>query len=285
MLLIAFATLGCDDAPRRVDPAPSAPLTDATARRIVSTMPSTTEMLIAFGAAERLVGVSIFCVIPPDLGERPSVGSGMDPSLEQILALEPDLVVGTITQSEFAFVSALERIGIPVFLLDDRSLESLYVEMVDLGERAGVGPAALAVVSSMQADLAELARQTAGLPPPSVLIVFDHDPIYAAGSESYADRLIRAAGGRNAVEGGVWVQLDRERVIVMAPDVILETTGFSREELVAVWSSLESVPAVVNGRIHPLVSEGVSRPGPSIPAAAREIARRLFPDRFPVHAP
>jgi iron complex transport system substrate-binding protein len=242
-------------------------------------------MLYVLGVWERVVGVSRFCDVPPEARQLPTVGSGMDPDLERILSLEPDLVVGIDDQQGFPFVSALREVGVPIFLVADESLDEMYASMRELGELLGVAEAADREVGRIERELADIRRRIEGLARPRVLIVFDRDPIYAAGPDTLIGRLVDIAGGDNVVTSGEWVQLDREQAIQLAPDVILEPRELSDGDPVGAWAPLSTVPAVRDGRIYTLSSHGISRPGPGAPAAAREIAARLFPERFTPGAP
>ena len=248
--------------------------------RIVSTMPSTTDMLYRFGAWSRVVGVSVFCDFPAEATDLPKIGSGMDPDVERILSLRPDLVVGSIIQEDFAFVRTLRQANIEVFLVRDQSLEDVLDDMPRLGRAVGQEAEATAVVEATRAALRDIADRTDGRDRPRTLLVFDHHPIYAAGPETFVHELLVAAGGENAVTAGGWVQLDREAVIRLAPEVIFEPTVRERSRLDVIWASWHTLPAVNDGRIHSLVSEGVSRPGPSMLEATLEMAQHLHPHIF-----
>ncbi|MCA9562264.1 MAG: ABC transporter substrate-binding protein [Myxococcales bacterium] len=243
-------------------------------------MPSTTDMLVAFGVWDHVIGISSHCQPPQGSAPVPIVGSGMDPDIEQILALQPDLVVGSAAQSDYEFVRTLERSGITVRLLDDQRLPSLLEDMVIFGRDVGAEEAARAFVDELRASLTRLQQATNSLPTPSVLVVYGHDPIFAAGPDSYVGSILEAAGGENAVPSGDWVQLDRETVVALNPDVILEPTlgePATVADLRAPWTALTTVGAVRDGRIFQIRSPAATRPGPQIAEAAWEIATILHP--------
>ena len=240
-------------------------------------MPSTTDMLFRFGVWEHVVGVSVFCDFPASAEELPKIGSGMDPDVERILALRPDLVVGSVIQEDFAFVRTLRDANIDVYLVHDQSLEEVLEDMPRFGRVVGGEAAAISIVEDIRATLREIAERTADREHPRTLLVFDHDPIYAAGPETFAHELLVAAGGENVVTAGGWVQLDREIVIRLAPEVIFEPTVRERSQLDEIWTSWHTLPAVSEGRIHALVSEGISRPGPSMIEATLEMVDYLHP--------
>ena len=277
-LLLILAFFSCS----RPQEAPNSPAGDggAVPRRIVSTMPSTTDMLYRFGAWEQVVGVSVFCDFPAEATDLRKIGSGMDPDVERILSLRPDLVVGSTIQADFAFVRTLRQANVEVFLVRDQSFEDVLEDMPRLGRAVGREAEATVLVKEMRAELRSLGVRTAGRHRPRTLLVFDHDPIYAAGPETFVHQLLLAAGGENAVSAGGWVQLDREAVIRLAPEVIFEPTVRERSRLDQLWASWHTLPAVIEGRIHSLQSEGISRPGPSMIEATLEMAEHLHPRAF-----
>ncbi len=280
MLACVVASWGCD---RPAGPIPEqaqggAPSAAVAPERIVSTMPSTTEMVWRFGAFDRLVGASIFCDSPPEAQDLDSVGSGMDPDVERIMALRPDLVLGSVVQADFAFVPTLRSAGINVLLVHDQGLEEVLEDMPRLGAALGADAEERAqqLVGQVRAELDRIREEAVGDVRPSVLMVYGHDPIYAAGPDAFVSELLEIAGGVNALSAGDWVQLDLEAVVAMAPDVILEPV-VEGGDIAARWARYTAIPAVRDGRIFGLRSPGVFRPGPSLVEATREIAGFLEP--------
>ena len=241
-------------------------------------MPNTTEMLDALGVFDRVVGVSMFCDVPLEATQLPGVGSGLEPDVERILSLRPDLVIGSVVQRDLPFLSVIEDVGIGVFLMRDQTLEDLYESMIELGVLLGVEQQAIDVTNEMRQSLADLAVLTEGLVPVRLLFVADHDPIFAAGPTSFFGPLFATAGAENVVEQGNWVQLDFEQVVQLAPEAILEST--TTPGGLSAWGELVSVPAVREQRIYTIESHAIARPGPGVPDAVWEIAERLHPNRI-----
>lgn len=243
-------------------------------------MPSTTEMLFNFGVGDRVVGVSRFCDVPLQARNRPNVGSGLDPDIEVILNLNPDLVTGTIAQRGLPFVRALQRFDIAAFWVDDTTLDTLLADMVRLGDQVGASRTARQAVENIRQSMNTLTERTTGRPECRVLLVFDDDPLYAAGPDTLVNSLLQAARGYNVLRSGSWVQLDREQLIQLDPEVILAAAEVDVQQLRSNLSRLSTVQAARNGRIHRLTAHGISRPGPGIAEAAWEIARWLHPELF-----
>ncbi len=273
-----LSAAACERTPAQPDGAATPEGSAAGApQRIVSTMPSTTEMLWRFGVWERVVARSMFDLVPAEAASLPSVGSGMDPDVERVLSLRPDLVVGSVVQRDYAFVRTLRDAGVSVHLVADQGLDEVLDAMPALGDAVGAGDAARALCASLRVELDALRARWAGAERPRVLMVYGMDPIYAAGPDAYVSALLDIAGGANVLSAGDWVQLDDEAVIHLAPDVILAPLeGDATEEaLRATWARLHTVPAVRDGRVFGLRAHGVSMPGPDVANAAREIGERL----------
>ena len=155
-------------------------------RRIISLVPATTEMLFAMGAGDRLAGVSSYDRFPPEVARLPRVGGLLDPDVERVLSLTPDLVIVYETQTDLN--RQLERAGIPIFGYRHRDLADVTETMRALGDRIGAGPAADAAASLVEKQLAGTGRRVAGRPRPNTLLVF--------GREQGTLRHINASGVR-----------------------------------------------------------------------------------------
>jgi len=268
--------------------APSAQTPNPSPRRIVSLVPSVSEMLFAIGEGRRLVGVSTYDRFPPEVSTLPTVGGLVDPDVERILALRPDLVVLYGTQTEL--VQRLERAGIPYFSYVHSALPDISVTMRAIGARISVAARANTVATQMDRSLAAIREVTSRLPHPTTLLVFGRDPaslrnVYASGGYGFLHDMLEMAGGTN-VFGDVKqqsVQVSTELLLTRRPEVIIElrygdslATADIPNELLA-WNALASVPAVRNHRIHVLVGDEFVVPGPRVVEATRKLAQTLHP--------
>jgi iron complex transport system substrate-binding protein len=251
------------------------------ARRIVSLGPATTEAIFAVGAGDRLVARSRFCDWPPEVARLPAVG-GIEPDIEAILELGPDLVVGPSGQWSSRLTATMQAHGIATWFPEEiQSLAGVDALLLGLGERTGHALEAKALTRDLDAREDAVARAAASTPLPRVLLVAGLAPVVVAGPRSFADDLVRHAGATNAVtEGGAWPVLGFERVVELDPDVILdasvaETGGATRiTPQTPGWSS---VRAVRQGRVVALGDERVLRPGPRIAEGLAVLARALHP--------
>ncbi len=250
------------------------------ARRIVSLAPSTTEALFAIGAGDRLVGRSRFCEFPAEAKRLPIVGD-VEPDLEAILELEPDLVVGVGGLTSGRIADMLRARGIPTWFSDAGSLTAIGGLLRDLGERAGHAHDASLLAASLDERERSIELSVAGAPRPRVLFVVSLAPVVAAGPQSFADELIRDAGGENVIaEGGAWPTIGFERIVDMDPDIVLDATMGSDgiQHITAQAPGWSGLRAVREGHVAPIRDERVLRAGPRIAEGLAVLARILHPE-------
>ena len=261
------------------------------ATRIVSIVPALTEALFAMGAGDRVVGVGSFATHPAEVASRARVGGLIDPDMEQIFALRPDLVL--LYESQRDQIAQLRRAGIPVFAHAHGGLTDTLSVIRRLGTRIGQPQDAARVSGTIETRLAALRSRLGGRTPPLVLLVFGREPgslrnVYASGGVGFLHDMLAAAGGRNvfAAVRRESVQLTSEAILAAAPEVIVELTYDKRmtpatqAAEIAVWDRLPAVPAVRTRRVHLLLGNQFVQPGPRLADATEAIAQVLHPDAF-----
>jgi iron complex transport system substrate-binding protein len=258
-------------------------------RRIVSLSPNTTETLFALGTGDRVVGRSRFCDYPPQVAKIPSVGGYVDASLEAILALAPDLVVGARGPAGPVLVQKLGALGIPTFFPATESMAEIDDMLVGLGSRVGAAAAADRLVEGLRHRRHAIRAALAGEPVVRVLLLFGLSPIVAAGPGSFAHEMIELARGANVVaSGGTYPTLSAERALGLAPDLVIdaaEMTGapppdaaiVRADRSLAEHPALRELRAVRDGRVAALYDEAVLRPGPRIGDGLATLARAIHP--------
>ena len=260
-------------------------------KRIVSLVPAATEMIYAMGDGARVAAVSTYDHFPADVAGLPKVGGLLDPSVERVLAIRPDLVVVYATQKDL--IERLARAGIPTFTYEHRGLADIMTTMRAIGARIGSAARADAVASGMERSLAEIRGRTAGLPHPATLLVFERDPaslrnVYASGGYGFLHDMLEIAGGRNvfAEVKQQAVQASTEMLLTSKADVIVELLyGDSLKnadipKVLRAWDALASVPAVRTHRVSALTGDEFVVPGPRVVDATRQLARAIHPDVF-----
>jgi iron complex transport system substrate-binding protein len=257
----------------------------AAAHRVISIVPATTEMLFAMGAGDRLIAVGTYDHFPPEAARLPRVGALLDPNVERIISLRPDLVVVYDTQVELK--SQLERASIPYFAYTHRGLADITATMRALGARVGVDANAAALATSFERRLDEIRARVANLPRPKTLLVFGRDArsladLDASGGYGFLHDMLEAAGGADVL-GDIHqqsVMMSTEMVLARAPEVIIELRIDGAAVDMSAWNSVPGVPAVRNHRVYLLAGEEYVVPGPRVPAATERLARILHPEAF-----
>jgi iron complex transport system substrate-binding protein len=261
-------------------------------RRIVSLVPAVTEMLFSVGAGPQVVAVSSFDAYPPEVKQLPRVGALLDPNVERILSLKPDLVVVYGSQTDLK--QQLARASIPIFDYRHAGLADVSTTIRTLGERTGHAVQAGEVVNGIQQGLADIRKRVGDRPRPRVLLVFGRDAgalrgIYASGGTGFLDDMLRVAGGDNVFADiqREAVEASTELILSRRPDVILEirtsdnpVTPATLPTEVAVWRALPSVPAVRNDRVQFVTDDRIVVPGPRVVDGTRAIAQAIHPGAF-----
>jgi iron complex transport system substrate-binding protein len=239
--------------------------------------------LFALGAGPKLVGRSRFCDYPPEVRNIPSVGGYVDPSLEAILALAPDLVIGARGPAGPGLSEKLGAIGIATYFPNTESLSEIDSMLEELGRRVGKLEQAHELVATSKARRDDIARRLGGRPRARVLLVFGVAPIVVAGPGSFPDEMVRFANGENVVTtGNTYPTLSVERLVTLNPDVSVNASmagtpgeqgdGIRRDD--PGWRELA---AVRQGRVVAIHDEAVLRPGPRVTDGIAVLARALHP--------
>jgi len=263
----------------------------ASASRIVSLVPALTEMLFAIGAGPQVIAVSSFDEFPPQVKSLPRVGALLDPDMERILALRPDLVLSYGSQTDVQ--AQLARANIRVFSYRHAGLNGIFTTLKDLGAAVGRPADAERLARDIRGGLDAIQARVRGRPKPKTLLVFERDPaslrsVYVSGGVGFLHDMLGIAGGVNvfADVARESVQPSIETMLARSPEVILEVraTGLLAAADVAqakrVWGALASVPAVKQGRIEVLTGEHLVVPGPRVVQGTEAFARALHPDAF-----
>jgi ABC-type Fe3+-hydroxamate transport system substrate-binding protein len=261
----------------------------AQPRRVVSIIPATTEMLFAMGAGDRLVAVGSYDRFPPEVEKLPRVGALLDPAVERIIAMRPDLVILYSTQNELR--TQLDRAQIPYFAYTHRGLADITDTIRTLGARVGAATQANVLADAMEKQLADIRARVANSSRPKTLLVFGREPgtlrnIDASGGIGFLHDMLETAGGTDVLADVKQqsVQMTAEMILTRAPDVIIELRYARGDETTDAdlrqWNVLASVPAVKNRRVYMLRGEEFVVPGPRVTMATEELARLLHSELF-----
>ena len=254
-------------------------------RRIVSLVPAVTEMLFALGAGDRVVGVSSFDKFPPEVAKIPKVGALLDPNLDLILSLKPDLVVLYHSQADFR--TQLQRATVPAYAYSHAGLADVTQTIRAVGDRVGRSEQGRQLAGQIEARLAGLRTRFGTGARPRTLVVFGRDNfalrgIYASGGRGFIHDMLTVAGGDNifADVQREAVQATTELILARRPDVILELradpmTAEEERKEAATWRQLAALPAVRTGRVHLITDPRTVIPGPRVADGVEVLAERL----------
>jgi iron complex transport system substrate-binding protein len=236
--------------------------------RWVSLVPSATALLMELGGSELLVGRSEYD-LDPRLAEVASVGGGLEPSLEALLATRPDLVLRFHGPSDPVTPARLDALGIPHLALRFDTVEDILRISRSLGALAGRPEAGDSLALRIEGALEAVRAQVLGAEPLPVAILLGGDPPWAATEGSYMHQVVELAGGRNVLAdlGPLYGPVSVEEILIRAPQALLLSENGRVPE------GLRGIPVI---RTPP--SLGI--PGPGVREAALEMARRLHPERF-----
>lgn len=256
---------------------------------IITYAPNITETVFALGQGHRIVGVTVFCDYPPEAASKEVIGGYLDPNLERITALAPELI---ILPGKLEKIAELARqSGIPVLHAHMDNLQTIHDGIMSIGEVLDCKERAQALWAGMQRDLQRVREAVKNRSRPRVLLVHtrrDHDlnNLFTVGRTSFLSELADIAGTENifADVEQAYFEASKESVVLRAPDCIIEFHAgedLSEEEkarFVADWRQLPSLPAVRDGRIHLFLESHGLRPGPRVAEVAAKLAKMAHPD-------
>lgn len=266
-----------DDAGRKVK-------LPAKIERFVSLAPNLTEIAFAVGAGDRLVGDTTFCNYPEQAKSVTKVGDTLQPSIERILALRPQLVlVSTASQLE-AFTKQLNEHQIAVYITDPRDLEGVFHSIVSVGDILNESAPASELVKQLRVRSEKVEQSVAGRRPVSVFFQLSPQPLYTAGRSSFVTNLIERAGGRSVTSNvnEAWPRLSDEAALASRPEAIIMLSGdaMGTAANTKVAAALKNSPAVQNNRVYLINGDLLTRPGPRLVDGLEQMAHVLHPEAF-----
>ena len=255
--------------------------------RIISLSPNITQIIYALGAWDSVAGVTIYSDFPPEVKETPKVGGWVNPNMEAILALKPDLVV-LMKDQDIIFGQKLDSLGLNKYVVDSNdSVNDILGSITSLGDVLDKEQEAEKLVNELQSELDSITEATEGANKKSVLIVVGRNPgtledIYVIGRNNYINELLNIAGGVNVIENNrLSLKLTKEAILTLNPDVIIEINhekSERQEEILSTWGKLELSRAVNENQVHILSSTVLLHPSQRILEGAKVLTRILHPE-------
>ena len=254
-------------------------------KRIVSMAPSLTEILFTLGLREEIVGVTDFCDYPEAALTKQRIGGFVNPSIEKIVSLKPDLILGIRDGNRRDTVYRLSDLGFSVYVVDPAGFDGILKTIEHIGEVVRRREKSAEIIQKITKKKEAIARLTQSLPRRKVFFQVGFSPIVTVGKRSLGDDLIRLAGGRSISENASasYPVYGVETILSKAPEVIILSSMDSKRDylnLVKMWQSLKELPAVKMNAIYVIDSNLVDRPTPRIVEGLETMAKMIHPEAF-----
>ncbi len=289
IICLLIGALSC----RQTDKPPAQPSQSATddlghavtlqriPRRIVSLAPSITETLFALGLDSTVAGVTDYCDFPAAAKTKPRVGGMLNPNLERVLELRPDLVLMSGSGNMKSDYDKLTSAGVAVFVTYPRTVDSVLASISTIGGLAGRKPMADSIVMALKSQKEELLRQAQDAPRQSVLMLLSLSPIIAIGPGTFLHELLTLANAENIAGEAVMAYpvLSREEILRRQPDIIIATNDIvhSADDILKAYPEWKSLKAIRKKRIALVDASIVSRPGPRVIEGLKIVFQAIHP--------
>ena len=255
------------------------------AKRIVSLAPSITEILFALGLDDEIAAITNFCDYPEAVLNKPRIGGFVNPDIEKIVSLKPDLIIGIRDGNRIDTVDRLNDSGLPVYLIDPKGFDGVMQTIKNIGDVVGREKESRKMIKEMVKKAENIMTLTQSLSRPKVFFQLGDAPMITVGKGTLADDLIRLAGGKSISENESvsYPFYSIETVLLKAPEIIIMTSMDSKKnspQLVKKWESWKSIPAVRMNMIYVIDSNLVDRPTPRIVEGLEALVRIIHPEIF-----
>ena len=256
-------------------------------RRAVSLAPNITEMVFAIGAGDRLVGDTTYCNYPEEAKAVQKVGDTLNPNMETIVALKPDVVLVSGASQLETFTKILEQNSIAVYVTNPNSIKDVLKNLKQLGELFGTEEQAGKLVGDLQRRIGEVNQKLFYAPgsrnsehkPIPVFLQISKEPLFTIGKQSFLTDFLEYADAYSVTEDveSAYPKLSKERALALDPEAIIISESPDNPEP---NDAFRNSPAVKNGRIYKVSADLLSRPGPRLVDAMEQIAKDLHPEKF-----
>ncbi len=245
--------------------------------RIICLVPSITDSVFALGAGDDVVAISDYVQYPAEARRKPSVGSISDPSLEMILSLHPDLVLGMPHANQQSVLDQLQQLNIPVYLVDPHGVAGILHSITSLGEATSREAQASTVVNGLNQRIAAVQASVRGKLIVNVFMPVSFDPVITIGRGAFITEIIALAGGHSITDdiNQEWPHISMEVVVARAPEALLMIRGgHTTIDLLKDRPGWNVLPAVRANRLY-FVDKRVEFPSPIAIDALEDLAKQL----------
>ncbi|MDP2268898.1 MAG: cobalamin-binding protein [Deltaproteobacteria bacterium] len=252
-------------------------------KRIVSLAPGITETLYALGLDREIAGVTTFCTYPEAARLKPRIGGFTNISVEKILSLNPDLVIGTADGNRQETVDKLESLGIPVYVTNPKTLAEILAVVMQVGVITGKEKVARRLTADLQNRVKHLTALVAAQKKLRVFFQVGGEPLITVGRDTLHNQLINLAGGVNIAgrEKTLYPRYSVEEVVAEQPEVILFSSMKYAEDITMVWGHWRkwpNIPAVRDNRLHIIDTDLIDRASPRIVDGLAAMVKAIHPE-------
>lgn len=266
---------------------------DAAPKRIVSLAPNITEILFALDLGDRVVGVTRFCDYPPAAQEKEKIGGLVDPNLEKIISLNPDLIIG-FRGNPIGIIKRMQEFNLPVFVLEiGTTIDHVFTVIDTVAQITWAEKSAARLLQPLRLRYQNIVSVLEGVKTIPKVFVFLHGlGLWTCGKNSFMDDLVNQAKGQN-IAGDIqkkWLIFSQEQLIAENPDVIIilsksQEAFLEAKKSISKGVFLKHLQAVESGHMFFLDENLATRPGPRIIDALNNLARIFHPEAFSIREP
>ena len=256
-------------------------------QRVVSLSPSITEIIYGIDGWDKVVGVTIYSDFPPEAKDLPKVGGWVNPNMEMILKLKPDLII-MLTDQDKIFGDKLRALGLKTFAVDSNpSIVHVINSIVNIGEALGKQKESTKLKEEIESEIGKIRNKTINLKQKRVLCVIGRNPgtlddIYVVGNTSFINELIMVSGGINVIEiKRTALKISKEAIFTLDPDIIIEINHEKTDkekEITEVWSILGEARAIKNNQVRIISSTAILHPSQRIIDGIKKLLTILHPE-------
>ena len=278
-LVLLFAAVPCFASRTLTDELGRTVVVPDHPHRLVCLVPSIVDDVYSLGAGDDVIAVSDYTKFPAQAAAKPKIGAPMNPSLESIVALHPDLVLGSGDMNHVQTANQLESYGIPVFMVNPHGIAGIYTSILSLGKALHRESDAARLVQSLQVREQAVRKRVSGKPVVRVFMPVWYDPIVTIGRHAFITELIEAAGGVSITSdiAQEWPQVSLEAIVARHPDALLlvRNSKVSLSELSG-RPGWDALPAVRAGRVY-YADSRIDLPSPVAIDALEDLAKQFHP--------
>ncbi|MWC31206.1 ABC transporter substrate-binding protein [Paenibacillus sp. MMS18-CY102] len=249
-------------------------------KRIVSLLPSETEVAFAIGAGDRVVGVDEYSNYPEEAAKLEKVGD-MTSNIEKIVSLKPDLILASVSMNTQA-IEQLRALKLNVYASDPKTYDAVVAKIRTIGQVVDLQKNASDTAAHMEQVKADVIEKVKSADKPKVFLEFS--PGYTVGKGEFLDELVTLAGGENIATGKSWYEFDAEQIVKSNPQVIVYSSWFESPN--AILEGIKARPAwkvidaVKNNRLVEVPADPLSRVGPRLAEGLESLVKAIHPELF-----